>query len=75
MKDCHNLHLGHCYGVCREIVLVRQHGRVQILRAMGHEVEARHKQDHVNEEQPMLLEGHPSRVPVSPSCRRLALLG
>ena len=39
-----------------EVVLVAQHRRVQVLAAVGHEVEAGHEEDHVDEQDPVLLE-------------------
>lgn len=41
----------------REIVLVLQHGRVEILGAVRHEVEAGHEQDQVGQQQPVPLDG------------------
>src|SRR2546423_12890526 len=41
--------LRHSDGVGREEELVRQHGWVEVLAAVGHEVEAGHEQDEVDE--------------------------
>ena len=41
-------------GIGGEVVLVLQHGRVDILRTVGHEVEASHEKDQVHEEEPVL---------------------
>lgn len=43
--------------VLAKLELVLQHGRVQILTAMAHKVEARHEEDEVGEQQPVVLEG------------------
>lgn len=37
--------------------MVFEHSRIQILRAMGHEVEAGHEEDHINEKEPVSLNG------------------
>ena len=50
--------LGDGDGVGGELVLVLQHGRVEILGAVGHEVEPGHQQDQVDEKKPMALESH-----------------
>lgn len=51
----HNLRDGDLVGA--EVELVGQHGRVQILAAVAHEVEAGHEQDEVGQQQPVALEG------------------
>ena len=43
-------HLGHRHGVGGEAELVGQHGRVQVLRAVRHEVEAGHEEHQVDEQ-------------------------
>lgn len=43
--------------VGREVELVLQHGRVEILAAVAHEVEAGHEEDEVGEEHPVLADG------------------
>lgn len=48
--------LGDCDLIGSEVVLIGEHGGVQVLRAVRHEVEASHEEDHVGEEQPVLLE-------------------
>ena len=50
-------HLGDGHGIGGEVVLVLNHERVNILTAMRHEVEARHEQNEVDEEQPVPLQG------------------
>lgn len=52
---CNDLRYRHSVG--GEVVLVRKHGRVEILRAVGHEVKARHQEDHVDEQDPVSLQG------------------
>lgn len=51
----HNLRNGDLVGAEGE--LVGQHGRVQILAAVAHEVEAGHEQDEVRQQQPVALDG------------------
>lgn len=51
----HNLRDGDFVGA--EAELVGQHGRVQILAAVAHEVEAGHEQDEVEQQQPVALDG------------------
>ena len=57
---CHSAEVGNDLSdgdtVGTEVVLVAQHRRVQILAAVGHEVEAGHEEDHVDEQDPVLLE-------------------
>lgn len=50
--------LGDRDGIGGEVVLIREHGGVEILRAVGHEVEAGHEKDHVDEQKPMVLESY-----------------
>ena len=45
-------------GVGREVVLVGDHGGVEVLRAVRHEVEAGHKEHHIDQEEPVPLEGN-----------------
>mgnify|MGYP004500289211 CR=1 FL=1 len=49
-------HLRHGHAVGREVVLVAEHRRVQVLRAVRHEVEPGHQEHHVHEQEPVLLE-------------------
>lgn len=49
--------LGHGDLVGTESQLVRQHGRVQILAAVAHEVEAGHEQNKVGQQDPVALDG------------------
>ena len=44
-------------GVGGEIVLVFDHERVEVLGAVGHEIEAGHEEDEVDEEEPVFFEG------------------
>ena len=53
---CHDL--GHCYRIGRKQILILQHGRIQVLTTMGHEVEAGHQQNEVDENEPMLFQGN-----------------
>jgi hypothetical protein len=48
--------LGDGDAVGAEVVLVAQHRRVQVLAAVGHEIEAGHEENHVDEQDPVLLE-------------------
>lgn len=61
-SSSHGAKVGHYLGnsdrIGGEVVLVGQHGRVQILRSVGHEVEASHEKDHVGQEKPMPLQCH-----------------
>ena len=50
--------LGDGDGVGGEVVLVLDHERVEVLRAVGHEVEAGHEEDEVDEEDVVFLEGN-----------------
>lgn len=49
--------LRNCDLVGAEGELVGQHGRVEILAAVAHEVEAGHEQDEVRQQQPVALDG------------------
>lgn len=51
-------HLRHRDLVLAELELVLQHRRVQVLAAVAHEVEARHEEHEVHEEEPVSLERH-----------------
>lgn len=50
--------LRHRHSRLAEAELVLEHGRVQILRAVAHEVEAGHEQHEVGEQQPVPPQGH-----------------
>jgi hypothetical protein len=55
-KVSNNLSDGDRVGV--ELVLVLEHGGVEILTSVGHEVEASHEKDHVSQKEPMALESN-----------------
>ena len=42
-----------------EVVLLLQEGRIEVLRAVGEEVEAQHQHDHVEDEALVLCDGRP----------------
>ena len=62
--SCHGAKVGHDlrdgHRVGREVVLILQHQRVNVLRAMRHEIETGHQQDQVYKDEPMLHESHSS---------------
>src|SRR5690349_9381294 len=50
-----DLRYGNLIGI--EVVLIRKHGWIQILRAVRHEVEAGHEKDQVDEQDPVAFDG------------------